>query len=153
MSDAPTPTLEIAAVLAGNASVCALEQIALKYPQVDLSTAMQCFGGMAARTILVPAGTLLTGALTNIDNLCIVSGDITVTTDEGVIRLTGFHVLPAKAGHKRAGLAHADTWWTTVWPTALSDATAIEDEMTGESNLLQTRRPGINYVAPATLED
>ena len=29
-------------------------------------------------------------------------------------RLVGYHVLPSRAGAKRVGLAHADTWWTTV---------------------------------------
>lgn len=153
MSETTTTALEKASVLACNDSVAALEQIALQHPQIDLSTSMQCFGGMAARTILIPAGTLLTGALTNIDNLCIVSGDITVTTDDGPVRITGCHVLPAKAGNKRAGLAHTDTWWTTVWPTELSDIAEIEDEMTNESSMLQTRRAGVEYITPACLEN
>ncbi|MBU0593352.1 MAG: hypothetical protein KKH74_06390 [Gammaproteobacteria bacterium] len=122
-----------------------LEHHLLALPQVDLSTSHIVHGGMCARTIMIPAGTVLTGALTNIDNICVVHGDITVTTDKGLTRLTGFHVLPAAAGFKRAGVAHADTMWTTIWPTALEDIAAIEDEMTSESNMLQTRREGIGH--------
>lgn len=129
-----------------------LERHMLQLPQVDLSTDHVVHGGMCARTILIPAGTVLTGALTNCDNICVMQGDISVTTDDGTVRLTGFHVLPARAGFKRAGWAHGDTYWTTVWPTELTDIKAIEDEMTSESSLLQTRREGIEYERTAALE-
>lgn len=120
-------------------SVRHLESMLLQLPQINLPTEHIVHGGMSARTIFIPAGTVLTGALTNLDNICIVFGDITVTTDDGPRRLTGFHVLPASAGAKRAGHAHADTWWTTLHCTDLTSIAEIEDEMTGESGRLQTR--------------
>lgn len=117
-----------------------LEAELMKLPQVQLLTEMFAHGRMACRTIFIPAGVLLTGAETNCDNLCIMSGDITVTTDDGPQRLTGFHVIPARAGAKRVGRANADTWWTTIWHTDLTDCTEIENEMTDEADKLQTRR-------------
>lgn len=133
-------------------SVRRLEAEALGLPQIDLNTSHVIHEGMCSRTILVPAGALITGAQTNKPNVCIVSGDITVTTDEGPKRLTGYHVLKADAGFKRAGVAHADTYWTTIWATDLTDIRAIEDEMTDEAALLQTRREGIEYVSPLAIE-
>lgn len=130
-----------------------LEQEMLKLPQVDFQTSMFAHGQMGARTIFLPAGTAITGALTNIANICIVCGDITVTTDAGMKRFTGYHVLKAEAGFKRAGFAHADTWWTTIWPTQKTDAKEMEDEMTDESEMLQTRREGIVYQSPHELEN
>ena len=124
-------------------AVRALERELAALPQVDLSTAHLIHGGMYARTILIPAGVALTGALTEMDNICVLYGDITVTTDEGTKRLTGFNVLPAKAGAKRAGVTHADTWWTTIIPTELTDIAAIEEAMTGEADRLQTRNPAL----------
>jgi hypothetical protein len=121
-------------------SVRQLESILLQLPQTNLSTQHLVHGGMSARTIFITAGTVLTGALTNLDNICVVCGDITVTTDDGAQRLTGFHVLPACAGAKRAGHAHADTWWTTLHCTDLTNVADIEDEMTDESDSLGTRR-------------
>lgn len=117
-----------------------LEEELYKLPQIDLHTMHQVFGGMCARTIFIPRGTALTGALTKRDNLCIVHGEILVTTDEGTVHLAGFNVLPAKAGAKRAGFALSDTIWTTIWTTELQDISAIEDEMTDESTMLQTRK-------------
>lgn len=122
-----------------------MESRMLEMPQIDLLTSHVVHGGMCARTIFIPAGTLLTGALTNLDNVCVVVGDITVTTDDGPQRLVGFNVLPAKAGAKRAGLAHADTWWTTFHRTDLTDIEAIEDEMTSESAALQTRTLALGH--------
>lgn len=132
--------------------VRALERAILDMPQVNFETQMLAHGGLGARTIFIPADTVLTGAMTNIDNICVVCGDITVTTDNGEKRVTGFHVLTAKAGFKRAGLSHADTWWTTIWRTDLTDAQAMEEEMTVEADMLQTRR-ALSFEARPELEE
>lgn len=139
--------------LAAIDKVRALEAAALRGPQVRLDMEMFAHAGLGARTILIPAGQTLTGALTKLDNVCISSGDITVTTDEGAVRLTGYHVVKALAGSKRAGYAHADTWWTTLWRTDETDPRAMEDEMTDESEMLQNRRAGIEFAQPIELGD
>ena len=138
--------------MASPETVRELELHLLKLPQVDLSCEHVVHGGMCARTIFIPAGTVLTGALTNCDNICVMHGDITVTSDDGTVRLTGFHVLPARAGFKRAGWTHADTYWTTVFKTDKTDVREIEDDMTPEANMLQTRREGIEYLKQPALE-
>jgi hypothetical protein len=118
--------------------VRALEAMMLEQPQLVLAPMVLTHGQVSARAVLIPAGMLLTGCETNLDNVCIVMGDITVTTDDGPRRLTGFHMLPATRGTKRVGQAHADTWWVTVHHTTLTNQRDIEDEMTDE--VLQTRR-------------
>lgn len=117
-----------------------LEEAILAQPQVDLCTEHTLCGHVYARTIRIPAGTALTGATHKKDHVNVVVGDITVTTDNGPLRLTGYHVLPTKAGSKRAGIAHADTVWTTICHTSLTDIDAIEDELVEESDRLQTRQ-------------
>lgn len=133
-------------------AVRALEHAIMSLPQVDLQTQHLVHGGMYARTIFIPAGTVLTGAQTKQDNVCVAFGDITVTTDEGTQHLTGFHVLPAKAGAKRAGVAHGDTWWTTLFTTERTEVADIERDLTDEADLLQTNRPGIEFAPVNTLE-
>lgn len=117
-----------------------LEQLILSVTQTEMPVSTLTHGQVSARAMLIPAGTVLTGAQTNLDNLCIVLGDITVTTDAGPRRITGFAMLPANRGSKRVGHAHADTWWITCHHTLLTDVCDIEDEMTEESGMLQRRR-------------
>jgi len=120
-----------------------LEAQMLQMPQLELETRHLIHGGMYARTIFLPAGTAAVGALLNLDNICIIAGDMSVTTDDGPVRLTGYHVLSASAGFKRIGYAHTDTYLTTLYPTTLTTVAEIEDEMTDEADRLQTRRAAL----------
>jgi hypothetical protein len=129
-------------------AISRLEAAVLDLPQTDLRTEHALSGQVYARTIHIPAGTVLTGATHKKDHVNIVCGDITVTTDQGPTRITGYRVIATKAGSKRAGFAHADTTWTTLCHTALDDIEAIEDELVEESAQLQTRQaalPGTSY--------
>lgn len=130
----------IAGGMPTNDQVRALETAMADLPQFVLEPLVLTHGQVSARAVMIPAGTLLTGCETNFDNLCIVLGDITVTTDAGPRRITGFAMLPANRGAKRVGEAHADTWWITCHHTTLTNQRDIEDEMTNESADLQNRR-------------
>lgn len=121
------------------------EAALMAMPQVDMQTSHLIHGAMYARTIFIPAGTAVTGTMTKLDNICIVCGDITVTTDNGMQRLIGFHVLPATKGYKRIGYAHGDTYWTTMSQTDAKTVEDAEDAMTDESAMLQTRRKDIEF--------
>lgn len=114
---------------------------------VELETWHHFADGLVARTILIRAGTVLTGAAHKAEHLNICHGDIEVTTDEGVRRLTGYHVIPSLAGAKRAGLAYADTYWTTVHlnPGNERDLEALEDALVEEPHLLQRRRLALRF--------
>lgn len=120
-------------------SIATLKKHIATLPQRTIDTTHLIHGGMYSRTILIPAGTILTGVHIKLNNICIMSGDITVTTDAGVIRLTGYHVIPVKAGLSRIGISHADTHWTTLFPTELDDVEQIEDSMSDESEFLSSR--------------
>ena len=133
-------------------TVQALTDHLLMLPQIDCQTTHLVHGGMYARTIFIPAGSTLTGAKTNLKNVCIVAGDITVTTDQGMKRLTGYTLIPANAGFKRAGFAHADTYWTTLFATELTDVEEIEDTITDDSDKIQTRRQNITWAQPKKVE-
>lgn len=122
-----------------------LQDELLKQPQVQLPVSHLIHGQMYARTIFIPANTIVIGVLTNLDNICILHGDITVTTDESVMRLVGYNILPASKGYKRVGFAHADTVWTTLIHTNGKSVDEIELEMTDEPHLLQTRQ---NLIQP-----
>ncbi|MFZ6733777.1 hypothetical protein ACO0LG_17755 [Undibacterium sp. Ji42W] len=121
-------------------AVSKLEECLRHGPQIDLNTEHCLSGGMYARTIHIPAGTVLVGTTHKKDHLNVVCGDISVSTDDGMRRITGYCVLPTKAGMKRVGFAHADTVWTTVCRTDLLVIEEIEDELVVQSDQLQTRK-------------
>lgn len=109
---------------------------------VEIGTWHHFADGLVARTILIPAGTCLTGAAHKAEHLNIACGDITVWTEQGMRRLTGYHVLASMPGAKRVGLAHADTWWTTVHanPDNERDTARLEDALVDDAHQLQARR-------------
>lgn len=132
--------------------VNAIETVILNAPQVDLNTAHALSGKVYARTIYIPAGTILTGAEHKKDHINIMQGDITVSTDEGMRRLTGHHIIETKAGNKRIGFAHADTVWTTVCYTEFTDIEDIENDLVETPEQLQTRNPALTNVGTAMIE-
>ena len=152
MSEALQSAVSLLSGMPSPERVSALESVLLEQPQVDLGTEHLVHGGVYARTIFIPKDTILTGAVTAKANICTIYGDITVTTDAGPVRLTGYHVIPALPGFKRVGVAHEDTWWTTVMATELTDVEAIEEEMTPEADRLQTRNNLIGHDQVQTLE-
>ncbi len=129
-----------------------LEQFLLQLPQIDLQTKHYLSHGLYAREILIPAGTTLTGAAHKLDHINVCHGDITVWTEDGMKRLTGHHTMSSRAGAKRVGFAHVDTYWTTIHRTDLTDIEAIEQLLFEECELLQTRRIGLPQQAQILLE-
>ena len=129
------PMSEIALV-----KVRILEEGALKLPQIPIVTSHVLHGGIYARTIMIPAGVLLTGALIKIATVLIVSGDVLVYIGGKTIELNGYNVIPAAANRKQAFVAKTDTHLTMLFPT---DATSVEDaekEFTDEVDMLITRK-------------
>lgn len=104
------------------AQVDALEREIQKLPQVDCPVWHYFAPGLYARKMLIRKGTVLTGAVHKTEHLCIISGDIEVTADDGVCRITDRHfIFTSKPGAKRAGYAHEDTYFTTVHATTETD--------------------------------
>ena len=124
--------------------VNSLEAQMLKLPQLDAQTQHHLSGRVYARTILIPADAVLTGAVHKKAHINIVCGDVTFVNEDGQTRLTGYHILPTKAGSKRMAYAHADTYWTTVLHTDCTEMEAIEADAVEDPQNLQTRHLGQN---------
>jgi hypothetical protein len=93
--------------------IIALENEILKLEQVDLPITHEFIDGVYARSMFIPAGTVLTGAVHKKDCFMIIRyGDLTVYTDEGMKRCVTGDLIPSKAGIKRVGVAHEDTFIT-----------------------------------------
>ena len=120
--------------------VCHLESESKKLPQIEINTSHIIHGGMYARTILLPANTLLTGALIKIATLLIVQGDVIVYIGDDIIELSGYNVLPAQAHRKQAFTARTDTYMTMIFPSTAKNIKIAESEFTDEADMLLSRK-------------
>lgn len=119
-----------------------LEAANLELPQVPIATSHLIHGGVYARTIRIPAGTLLTGALIKIPTALVFNGEATVFIGDDVLHVSGYMVIPASAGRKQVFLAHADTDLTMIFPTSAKTVAEAEAEFTDEAHLLLSRSQG-----------
>ena len=117
-----------------------LESLAGTLPQVAIDTDHVFHAGAYARTVKVPAGVMITGALIKIPTLLIVQGDCIVHTEGGPTELHGYHVLQASAGRKQAFVALTDTHLTMIFATDAQDVDAAERAFTDEIDKLITRK-------------
>jgi quercetin dioxygenase-like cupin family protein len=90
--------------------------------------------GVYGRELFIPKGTVLTGKIHKYPQLnVLVSGDISVLTEDGVKRVTPPFVVVSPAGTKRAAYAHEDTIWLTVHGTNETDIDKIEHEFVAQT--------------------
>ena len=117
-----------------------LESLLLTAPQIEIHTSHVIHGGMYARTIRIPAGAVLTGALIKIPTLLIINGHATVFINGTGVDIKGYHVLAASAGRKQVFVAHEDTDVTMCFPTSATRIEDIEAQFTDEADMLFSRR-------------
>ena len=120
--------------------VRALEGELAALPQVEIPTSHLFHAEIYARTIRIPAGVALTGALIKVPTVLMFSGHATVFMGDRAVDLRGYHVLPASAGRKQAFLAHADTDLTMLFPSAAQSVAEAEAEFADEVDLLLSHR-------------
>jgi hypothetical protein len=80
-----------------------------KLPQYQPETKHYFHGGMYCREVFRHAGVLVVGAVHKKEHMyLIVSGTVSITTDDGVQTVTGPHLFLSKPGTKRAVFAETD---------------------------------------------
>jgi hypothetical protein len=91
--------------------------------------------GLYAREITIPAGTLLTGKIHKYEQINVLSkGDISVLTEDGVVRVQAPFTIASPAGTKRIAYAHSECVWTTIHRTPEIDVEKIEAEFIAQSD-------------------
>lgn len=119
-----------------------LEQEILNSPQTEIVTQHVLHAGMYARTIMIPSGVVLTGALIKIPTLLIVNGDVMIYRDDGPVRISGHNVMLGAAGRKQAFVAVSDTYLTMIFPTDAKTVSTAEAEFTDDYARLMSRADG-----------
>tara|TARA_R110000744_G_scaffold120386_2_gene224316 strand:+ start:435 stop:893 length:459 start_codon:yes stop_codon:yes gene_type:complete len=118
----------------------AMEKLVGAAPQYAVETHHVIHGGMYCRTILLPAGHILTGALVKVPTLLTVNGCVSVYLgDAGSVEIEGHAVLPASPGRKQVFVSHTDTHISMVFATNAQSVEEAEGFMTDEADILMSR--------------
>lgn len=110
-----------------------IEQAIFSLPQVNIPVDHQFCKGLYARSITIPAGVILTGAVHKNECFFLVrSGCILITTDDEPIKAEAGFMAASKAGSKRLGLALMETTVTTFHanPEELREPSDLWDHIT-----------------------
>ena len=127
------------------AQVYRLEDQILACPQTLIVTDHVIHGGMYIRTVMIPAGNIITGALIKVPTMLIVHGEATVYIGDEPMELTGYNVVPAAAGRKQAFIAKTDTWLTMFFATNAKNVDEAERHFTDEfDRLMSNSDPMLN---------
>lgn len=96
-------------------SICDLEAAMLRLPQVEVPLQHDFCNGLYARSIAIPAGCLITGAVHRSESFWVVrSGELAFTNENGEAMVASAGAMGrTPAGVKRAGLALTDCVFTT----------------------------------------
>lgn len=105
-------------------NILAYEQRLLEFPQIKLEPKHYIGGGMYARELFMPKGSSCTGKIHIKEHIVVLCGDVSVATDDGVTRYTGYCTFVGSPGSKRALFMHEDTVWTAIHTT---DKLTVED--------------------------
>ena len=116
------------------------ERVMQAQPQVAIETSHVFHAGTYARTIMIPKGVALTGALIKINTLLIIEGNCVVTIGEHARVLVGYNVIAAEPNRKTAYYAYADTYVTMIFATNAASVEEAEDQFTDEAHRLVTRQ-------------
>lgn len=97
------------------AGIRQIEQILRGCPQQEIPVQHTFGPGFYARTVTIPADTVLVGEEHATEHIFFVSrGDITLVTDGAPLRVQAPYQAICKPGVKRAGYTHAETVCTNI---------------------------------------
>jgi quercetin dioxygenase-like cupin family protein len=107
-----------------------IEAQILQMPQVELPIEHYHIDGVYARSMFIPAGTLLTGKIHNFESIAILAkGTIRITNGTESYVISEGHIMVDQPGVKRLGYAETDVVFITVHRTDNTEIEAIEDEL------------------------
>lgn len=125
-----------------------IQEMLLSLPQVYLTTDHILHAGVYVRTIMIPKGVAITGALIKRSvNLSIAGHCIVYLGDEEAREFRGYAVFTAMAHRKQVFIAQEDTFLTMFFATSAKSVEEAENEFTDEAELLMSRQAeGINNI-------
>lgn len=113
--------------------IIAFEELIKELPPVEMPVTNWFSDGVYARELFIPKGTVLTGKIHKYSNLNImISGELSVSTEDGVKRIKAPFIVVSPPGTKRVAYAHEDTRWITIHGTKETDVDVIEHQFVAQ---------------------
>lgn len=126
--------------LPANNRVKILEAEMLKLPQYEPETKHYFHAGMYCREVYRDAGVVIVGRVHKKEHFYLVaSGTVTITSDDGVITVTGPHVFKSQAGTKRAVYAVTPAICMTFHATKSKTPEEAEIELVEENDIFDAQ--------------
>lgn len=129
-----------------------VQDVLLRAEPTAIRTEHILHSGMYARTMRLPPGMIVEGALIKRATVLILNGPMEVFVDDDWMELNGYHVIPASAGRKQLFVSRGTVEVTMIFPTQAKTVAEAEAEFTDECELLQSRRMGENDLVIITGE-
>lgn len=118
-SQAPTPSIR--------QNIEHFESLIRDLPQVEMPLQHGFGPGFYARSLGIPADTVVTGKVHATEHIFMVThGDITIITEDGPVRVQAPYQTIGKPGTKRAVYAHADSVCVNIHITTETDLDKLE---------------------------
>lgn len=105
-------------------------------PPVKFVTEHMLHGGMYTRSTRLPPKTLCTAVLIVPATVLITVGDLDVWSNDEVVHITGYNVIPGSAGRKIAFLTHSEVAMSMLFPCTAKTVDEAEKQFTSEQELL-----------------
>lgn len=117
-------------------SVTQLSAKLREMPSVEIPLRHYFAGGVYAREMSAPAGSVVVSKILLVDNIVNISqGEVSVRTEDGgLFRVRAPHQWIAKAGARRVIYFHEDTVWTVYVATESTDPAEVEAACTAETH-------------------
>lgn len=116
-----------------------LEERIRQVHQLTITTDHVIHGGMYSRSLFMPMGAVMTGALIKVPTILIISGHVTIWLDNECTEIAGYQVFAASAHRKQAFAFHQDTHMTMIFATQSTTVQDAENEFTDEADRLMSR--------------
>jgi hypothetical protein len=122
--------------LAGIEKVRRLGEVLKALPQIPFITEHLLHAGMYTRTVRLPPDTVCAAVLIKLPTVLIIQGACRVYSDDELIEVTGYSVLPGSAGRKIAFVTHADVAMSMIFPSTAATVDEAQKQFTDEHTLL-----------------
>ena len=127
--------------------LCEMQQVEMANgDHVPIYTEHLIHAGMYSRTITMPPGVKLIGALMKIPTIVTVVGTALVLVGKEVAEIEGYAVLPGSAGRKQIFISKGSVIISMTFPTSARTVQEAEREFTDEYDILLSNRQDLNRV-------